>query len=99
MRKFNVGLEPQIVVVFIPRLKPRHFEKAIKKLCKFFNVDATLEDLLAIVDWFGYTLGTSDRMIFVVADGTKYAEIALLDSEILELSVRNDYDKNVVVRL
>ena len=99
MRKFNVGLEPQIVVVFIPNLKSRHFQKAVRKLCKFFNVDATVEDLLAICDWFGYTLGTSDRMIFVVADGSQYAEMALLNSEILELSVRNDYDKNVVVVL
>jgi hypothetical protein len=99
MRKFNAGLETQFVGVFIPNLKPRHFSMAVRKLTKFFNVDNTVEDLLAIAEWNGYTLGTTDTMIFVVADGSEYGEMALLTPSILELSVRNEHDKNVVVVL
>lgn len=99
MRKFNAGLETQVVVVFVKNMKPKYFGRAISKLAKFFGVDDTLEDVIAIADWFGYTLGTSDNMIFVVADGTEYADMALLTPSILELSLRNEHDKNVVVVL
>lgn len=99
MRKFNAGLETQFVGVFIPNLKSRHFSMAIRKLTRFFNVDNTVEDLIAIADWYGFTLGTSDTMIFVVADDTEYGEMALLTPSILELSVRNEHDTNVVVVL
>lgn len=96
-KKFNAGRDVQIVVVFIRSLKSRHFNRAVRKLCKFFNVDVTVNDLLAISDLYGYTLGTSDSMVFVVADGSPYAEMALLTPEILELSVRNDHESVVVV--
>lgn len=99
MRKFNAGLETQFVGVFIPNLKSRHFNTAVRKLTKFFGVDNTIEDLLAIAGYYGFTLGTSDTIIFVVADDTEYGEMALLTPSILELSVRNDHDMNVVVVL
>ena len=99
MKKFNVGVSPDIVVVFIPNMRKRHFQRGVRKLCKFFNVDVSLEDLLAVASYYGYTVGTSDSMMFVVADGSGYGDMALLTPEILELSVRNDYDKNVVVVL
>lgn len=99
MRKFNAGLNSQIVVVPVRNLKPRSFNRAVYKLTKFFNVDNTLTDLLMIADLYGYTLGTCDSMIFVVADGSEYGEMALLTPSILELSVRSDDDNNVVVVL
>jgi hypothetical protein len=99
MRKFNAGLETQAVVVFVKNMKSRNFSKALSKFARFFNVDDTLEDVIAIADWYGYTLGTADNMVFVVADGSEYGEMALLTPSILELSVRNEHDKNVVVVL
>lgn len=99
MRKFNAGLETQFVGVFVKNLKPRYFNRAIRKLTRFFNVDNTLEDLLAVASWYGYSMGTSDTMVFVVADGSEYGEMALLTPSILELSVRNEHDTNVVVVL
>ena len=99
MSKFNVGVSPEIVVVFIPSMRKRHFQRGIRKLCKFFNVDVSLNDLLSIASYYGYVLGTSDKMMFVVAEGSGYGDMALTTPEILELSVKNDHDKNVVVVL
>lgn len=98
-RKFNAGLDSQIVVVFARRLSNRSFRKAVRKLARFFNVDPSVNDVIAIASFYGYTFGTSDTMVFVVQDGSEYAEMAMLTPEILELSVRNDDDKNVVVVL
>ena len=99
MKKFNAGRETQFIGVFIPNMKPKHFDRAIKKLAKFFNVDNTIEDVVAFAEWNDYTLGTTDTMIFVVLNGTEYGEIALLTPSILELSVRNEHDNSVVVVL
>jgi hypothetical protein len=99
MRKFNAGLDTQFIGVFIPTMKPKHFDRAVKKFAKFFNVDNTLEDVVAFAEWNDYTLGTTDSMIFVVLNGSDYADIALLTPTILELSVRNEHDNNVVVVL
>lgn len=97
MRKFNPGYPPQVVAVPVRRLTRMNMDKGIKKLAEYFGVDNDLEHVSRIAEWHGYSLGTTDRFVFVVEDGSEFADIAIQHSEILELALREETTDAVVM--
>ena len=99
IKRFNPALDIQVAYFPLKNFKKRNFQRALNRFAYFFRVDCTIEDVLAIVDFYDFSLGTTESMMFIVANGSAYAEIAMLTPEILELSIANEDDDRVVVRL
>jgi hypothetical protein len=99
MRKFNPGLPPQLVAVPVRRLNRRNLDKAIKKLSRYFQVENDLEQVARIGEYYGYSLATTDQFVFIVEEGSEFADIAVEHSPILELAIREERDGHAVVIL
>jgi hypothetical protein len=99
MNKFNPGYAPQIVAVPVKKLTRRKLDGAIKKLAKYFNVDNHLEHVARFGEYYGYSLATTDGFVFMVEEGSEFADIAVAHSPILELAIREERDSNAVVIL
>lgn len=99
MKKFNPGYAPQVVAVPVSRLTRRNLDLAIKKLARYFNVDNDLEQVARIAEYYGYSLATTDRFVFVIEDGSEFSDIAIEHSTIFELAIREEKDPRAVAIL
>jgi hypothetical protein len=99
MRKFNPGYSPQVIAVPVSKLTRRNLDKAIKKLATYFNVENDLEQVARIAEYYGYSLATTDRFVFVIEDGSEFSDIAVEHATILELAIREEKDPRTVVIL
>jgi hypothetical protein len=99
MRKFNPGYSPQVVAVPVRKLTRRRLDRAIKKLARYFNVENNLEQVARFGEYYGYSLATTDHFVFMVEEGSEFADIAIEHNSILELAIREERDGYAVVIL
>ena len=99
MRKFNPGYSPQVVAVPVSKLTRRNLDQAIKKLSRYFSVENDLEQVARVGEYYGYSLATTDRFVFLIEDGSEFSDIAVEHATILELAIREERDSRAVVIL
>ena len=97
MSKFNPGLSPQVVAHPISKLSTRQVDRAIKRFSKFFGVDNTLEDVVAIAEYWGYSVGNSFNYVFLVEDHSEYAKMAFETPEMWDLAIASETDPTAVL--
>lgn len=97
MPKFNPGVMPQVVAHPIRKLKRRQLDRAIRKFAKYFNVDNSLEEVVACAEWWGYAVGNSHRFVFLVDEQSEYGKMALSTPEMWDLAIANETDPNAVL--
>jgi hypothetical protein len=96
MSKFNPMLSPQVVAHPITKLSTRQVDRAIRKFAKYFNVDNTLEDVVAIAEYWGYSVGNSFNYVFLVEDHSEYSKMALETPEMWDLAIASETDSLTV---
>jgi hypothetical protein len=99
MKKFNAGYTPQVVAIPIRKLTRRSLDRAIKKLARYFNVDNDLEHVSRFAEYHGYALGSNERFIFIVEEGSEFNDIAIENPEIWNLALLSEEDTDAVVMI
>lgn len=99
MRKFNPAMCPDVIAIPTRRVTKRGLDRAVRKFAKFFNVDNDLDHVIEIGRMFDYSFGTSDRFVFLVADGSAFDKIAIDSPQFFDVAVIEESDCNVVVVL
>ena len=96
MNKFNAGLAPQVIAVRINGFSDRKLARAVKKLCKHFNVDNSIPSLLAIGEYYGYTMGVIDGYVYMIEEECDLDRASYYQPEIWRLTLETEPDTQVV---
>lgn len=99
MRKFNPARMPEVIAVPAGKKTRRAVDKAVRKFAKFFNVDATLEDVIDFAGLFEYEFAVSDRFILLVETESGFGRILYRSPKLLDLAVSSESDTAVVAVL
>ena len=98
-RKFNPARMPEVVAVPTRKKTRRAVDKAVRKFAKFFNVDATFEDVIEFGGLFDYEFTTSGKFVLFIEANSGYDRIAMRSPEVLDLAIVNETDTAIVVVL
>lgn len=89
--RFNPAREYGVIVAPISKINERNYNRALKRLARFLNVDPTTEDVSMFAELFGLAMVTSTHYVSLVNEQSEYYAIALETPSIFEHAIEADW--------
>ena len=92
----QLAYRPLLIVTKIRTYSPRHFRRAIKKLCKHFGIPYNLTSLIAVAAMHDYELAVFGEFVFLFRVDSVFAEMSVYEPSILRSALEIETDPKVV---
>lgn len=89
--RFNPAREYGVIVAPISKLNERNYNRALKRLARFLNVDPTTEDVSMFAELFNLSMVASSNYVSLVNEQSEYYAIAMETPSIFEHAIEADW--------